>query len=113
MDLLTINKKDPNEDEDKGPSVDSKNIEERIQARRIRIKKKKELSQKFAFIFISKKQIKNLIFNKTLRKSKSSLDLEDIEKKKELTKGRKQIQDSRARLVKLEKDGFELVRYAF
>jgi dynein regulatory complex protein 1 len=31
------------------------------------------------------------------------------DKKKELSKGRKQIEDSRARLDKLEKDGFELV----
>ena len=31
------------------------------------------------------------------------------EKKKELSKGRRQIQESRNRLVKLEKDGFELV----
>lgn len=46
MDLLTINKKDPNADEEKGPSVDSENIEERIQARRLRIKKKNELNQK-------------------------------------------------------------------
>lgn len=46
MDLLTINKKDPNADEDKGPSVDSENIEDRIQARRLRIKKKNELAQK-------------------------------------------------------------------
>ena len=34
---------------------------------------------------------------------------QDKEKKKEITKGRKQIQDSRTRLVKLEKDGLELV----
>jgi dynein regulatory complex protein 1 len=33
----------------------------------------------------------------------------EVEKKKELTKGRKQIQDSRSRLMKLEKDGLELV----
>ena len=33
----------------------------------------------------------------------------ETEKKKEISKGRKQIQDSRARLVKLEKDGLELV----
>lgn len=46
MDLLTINKKDPNADEDKGPSVDSENRDERIEARRLRIKKKNDLSQK-------------------------------------------------------------------
>ncbi len=33
----------------------------------------------------------------------------EVEKKKDLTKGRKQIQDSRNRLMKLEKDGLELV----
>ena len=33
----------------------------------------------------------------------------DADKKKEITKGRKQIQDSRGRLIKLEKDGLELV----
>ena len=33
----------------------------------------------------------------------------ESEKKKDLTKGRKQIQDSRVRLMKLEKDGLELV----
>jgi dynein regulatory complex protein 1 len=38
----------------------------------------------------------------------SSVPVEN-EKKVELTKGRKQIQDSRTRLVKLEKDGLELV----
>lgn len=46
MDLLTINKKDSNTDEDKGPSVDSENIKERIEARRLRIKKKNEINQK-------------------------------------------------------------------
>lgn len=33
----------------------------------------------------------------------------EADKKKELTKGRKQVQESRGRLVKLEKDGLELV----
>ena len=33
----------------------------------------------------------------------------DADKKKEVTKGRKQIQESRGRLIKLEKDGLELV----
>ena len=46
MELLTINKKDANADEDKGPSVDSENIKERIEARRLRIKKKNDMNQK-------------------------------------------------------------------
>ena len=33
----------------------------------------------------------------------------DADKKKDVTKGRKQIQESRGRLIKLEKDGLELV----
>ena len=33
----------------------------------------------------------------------------DAEKKKDSTKGRKQVQESRGRLIKLEKDGLELV----
>ncbi|CAF0707498.1 unnamed protein product [Brachionus calyciflorus] len=88
MDLLTINKKDSNIDDNQGPSVDSENREERIEARRLRIKKKNEINLK--------------------KRIGSSVPLES-EKKVELTKGRKQIQDSRARLVKLEKDGLELV----
>lgn len=46
MDLLTINKKDSNVKDDEGPSVDSENREERIQARRLRIKKKNEIEEK-------------------------------------------------------------------
>lgn len=46
MELLTINKKDPNADEDKGPRIDSEDKNERIEARRLRIKKKKDLTQK-------------------------------------------------------------------
>jgi hypothetical protein len=34
----------------------------------------------------------------------------DSDRKKELSKGRKQVQESRNRLVKLEKDGLELVQ---
>lgn len=43
------------------------------------------------------------------RKLMGDTSSQDKEKKKEITKGRKQIQDSRTRLVKLEKDGLELV----
>lgn len=46
MDLLTINKKDANADEETGPNVDSENKTERIEARRLRIKKKNEINQK-------------------------------------------------------------------
>lgn len=46
MELLTINKTDYKSDEDKGPSVDADNREERIQARRLRIKKKEEINRK-------------------------------------------------------------------
>jgi hypothetical protein len=46
MDLLTINQKDPNADEDKGPSVDADERNERIEARRNRIKKRNELNLK-------------------------------------------------------------------
>ncbi len=85
---MTINKKDANADDNQGPSVESENMDERIEARRTRIKKKNELNEK------KKKGIKSAI---------------ETEKKKELSKSRKQIQDSRARLVKLERDGQELV----
>lgn len=88
MELLTINKKDANADDNQGPSVESEDMNERIEARRTRIKKKNEMNQK------KKLGIKSAI---------------ETEKKKELSKSRKQIQDSRARLVKLEKDGQELV----
>ncbi|RMZ94279.1 Dynein regulatory complex 1 [Brachionus plicatilis] len=88
MDLLTINKKDSSVKDDEGPSVDSENRDERIQARRLRIKKKNELEEK---------------------KRIGSTGPAESEKKIELTKGRKQIQGSRARLVKLENDGLELV----
>lgn len=46
MELLTINKRDSNADEDKGPSVEADSANERIEARRIRIKKKNEMNQK-------------------------------------------------------------------
>ncbi len=88
MDLLTINKKDANADDNNGPSVESENMNERIEARRTRIKKKNEMNQK------KKLGIQTVV---------------ETEKKKELSKSRKQINDSRARLVKLEKDGLELV----
>jgi len=76
------------EEEDLGPSVDSNDIEERIAARRIRIAKRVEAARK-------------------------ALLGEDLDEKKEvkeeISKSRKQIEDSRLRLTKLRKDGFELV----
>jgi hypothetical protein len=46
MDQLTINKTDTKSDEDHGPNIESQVREERIEARRARIKKKNELTQK-------------------------------------------------------------------
>ncbi len=46
MELLTINKRDSNADEEKGPSAEADTAAERIEARRIRIKKKNEMNQK-------------------------------------------------------------------
>lgn len=88
MELLTINKTDSKADEEHGPNIESENREERIEARRVRIKKKKELSQK---------------------KLLGITTPVETDKKKELGKGRHQIQDSRSRLLKLERDGLELV----
>jgi hypothetical protein len=45
MDLLTIHKNDLKTDEENGPNIDANTAEERIQARRLRIKKKKELQK--------------------------------------------------------------------
>ena len=118
MDLLTINKKDASADDDKGPSVDSENVQERIEARRLRIKKKKEQSLRYLFLdeivfhLSTWFEIVWLIFYSFyLKRGKEPPS--DANKKKELTKARKQIQNSRARLVKLEKDGLELVSEHF
>jgi hypothetical protein len=51
MELLTINKRDSNADEDKGPSVEANTANERIEARRLRIKKKNDMNLKFDFYF--------------------------------------------------------------
>ena len=47
MDLLTINKRDINADDDQGPNVNSEDRDERIEARRIRIQKKKDLAEQY------------------------------------------------------------------
>jgi hypothetical protein len=47
MDLLTINKRDINADDDQGPNVNSEDQNERIEARRLRIKKKKDLAEQY------------------------------------------------------------------
>ena len=49
MDHLTINKTDSKADEDQGPNIESENRDERIEARRLRIKKKNELNQKYLY----------------------------------------------------------------
>ena len=46
MEHLTINKTDLKAEEDKGPNIESENRDERIEARRLRIKKKNDLNQK-------------------------------------------------------------------
>ncbi|XP_022104509.1 dynein regulatory complex protein 1-like [Acanthaster planci] len=77
------------EEEDSGPSVDSTDPEERIAARRIRISKRVEMARREA-----------------LGEDPSSLKKED---KEEQSKSKRQIEDSRQRLTKLESDGSELV----
>ncbi|XP_059145951.1 dynein regulatory complex protein 1-like [Physella acuta] len=75
------------EEDNTGPSVNSNDMEERIAARRIRIAKRAEAARK------------------------ALLGEPDEEKvtKVEVSKSRKQIEDSRQRLTKLRQDGFELV----
>jgi hypothetical protein len=46
MEHLTINKTDSKADEDQGPNIESESRDERIEARRLRIKKKNEMNQK-------------------------------------------------------------------
>ncbi|XP_055954259.1 dynein regulatory complex protein 1 [Patella vulgata] len=74
------------EEEEVGPSVDSNDKEERIAARRLRINKRIEALK---------------------RDPNDPGDSKEI--KEELSKSRKQIEESRLRLTKLRKDGFELV----
>lgn len=76
------------EEEEVGPSVDSNDQEERIAARRIRIQKRVEAARRAAL---------------------GEDPNEKREVKEELSKSRKQIEESRLRLTKLKHDGFELV----
>merc|ERR1711974_420653 len=85
---MGFNMSSSSEEEDVGPSVDSNDLEERIAARRIRIAKRVEAARK-------------ALLGEDLNEQK--------EVKEEISKSRKQIEDSRLRLTKLRKDGFELV----
>lgn len=76
------------EEEDVGPSVDSENPEERIAARRMRIQRRIEAQKRAAL---------------------GEDPNERKEVKEELSKSRKQIEESRLRLTKLKNDGFEMV----
>lgn len=76
------------EEEDTGPSVDSADQDERIAARRLRITRRVEIH----------------------RRAQMGEDPDDKkEVKEEASKSRKQMEESRLRLTKLENDGFELV----
>ncbi|XP_075263922.1 dynein regulatory complex protein 1-like [Convolutriloba macropyga] len=75
-------------EEMKGPSVESADPEERIMARRLRIKKRLEQQRKAAM-------------------GEDSLDSKST--KQELSKSRKQMKDSKDRVEKLKKDGSNLV----
>ncbi|XP_052761400.1 dynein regulatory complex protein 1-like [Mya arenaria] len=76
------------EEEETGPTVDAVDPEERIAARRIRIQKRVEAARRAAL---------------------GEDPNEKKEIKEELTKSRKQIEESRLRLTKLKQDGFDLV----
>lgn len=75
------------EEEEVGPSVDSNDSDERIAARRARIARRVEAARRAA---LGEDEVKK-------------------EVKEELSKSRKQMEESRLRLTKLRKDGFELV----
>lgn len=76
------------EEEETGPSVDSNDPEERIAARRLRIARRVEAAKRAAL---------------------GEDPNEKKEVKEELSKSRKQIEESRQRLTKLQYDGTELV----
>ncbi|KAL8576042.1 hypothetical protein ACOMHN_052060 [Nucella lapillus] len=76
------------EEEEVGPSVDSNDPEERIAARRFRITRRVEAAKRAAL-------------------GEDAADKKEV--KEELSKSRKQMEESRLRLSKLRKDGFELV----
>ncbi|XP_076456963.1 dynein regulatory complex protein 1-like [Babylonia areolata] len=76
------------EEEEVGPSVDSNDPEERIAARRARITRRIDAAKRAAL-------------------GEDAADKKEV--KEELSKSRKQMEESRLRLSKLRKDGFELV----
>lgn len=78
------------EDEEEGPSVDSAVAEERIAARRIRIQRRLEAAKREA-------------------SGEDSTKKKPVDSEKDALKSRKQMEDSRQRLVKLKSDGTELV----
>ncbi|KAM7433200.1 DNA replication checkpoint protein Drc1 [Porites harrisoni] len=78
------------EEEDEGPSVDSAIAEERIAARRIRIQRRLEAAKREA-------------------SGEDAAKKKPVDSEKDALKSRKQMEDSRQRLVKLKSDGTELV----
>ncbi|KAJ7361796.1 DNA replication checkpoint protein Drc1 [Desmophyllum pertusum] len=78
------------DDEDEGPSVDSTVAEERIAARRIRIQRRLEAARREA-------------------SGEDATKKKPVDSEKDALKSRKQMEDSRQRLVKLKSDGTELV----
>ncbi|UJR28340.1 hypothetical protein I4U23_009582 [Adineta vaga] len=88
MDLLAINQKFVNEDENQGPSLTSENQEERIAARRARVQQR---------------------LNQQTDKDGVRGSAGENEQKERASFARDQIEQSRQRLVKLEEDGLEFV----
>lgn len=78
------------DDEEEGPSVDSAVAEERIAARRIRIQRRLEAAKREA-------------------SGENATKKKPVDSEKDALKSRKQMEDSRQRLVKLKSDGTELV----
>ncbi|XP_074606575.1 dynein regulatory complex protein 1-like [Acropora palmata] len=78
------------DEEDEGPSVDSAAAEERIAARRIRIQRRLEAAKREA-------------------SGEDATKKKPVDSEKDALKSRKQMEDSRQRLVKLKSDGTELV----
>ncbi|XP_044181862.1 LOW QUALITY PROTEIN: dynein regulatory complex protein 1-like [Acropora millepora] len=78
------------DEEDEGPSVDSAIAEERIAARRIRIQRRLEAAKREA-------------------SGEDATKKKPVDSEKDALKSRKQMEDSRQRLVKLKSDGTELV----
>ncbi|XP_028408430.1 dynein regulatory complex protein 1-like [Dendronephthya gigantea] len=76
--------------EDTGPSVDSTEPEERIAARRLRIQRRIEAAKREA-------------------NGEEAISKKPIDSEKDSCKSRKQIEESRQRLLKLKSDGTELV----